>query len=363
MTRLRLGVVGVGHLGKEHARILAGLPGVDLAGVADVNREQAEMVAQRHGTRAYGDFRPLLPQIDAAVIVVPTTYHHAVASAFLSRGIPVLVEKPLALNLEQATELEEAARQRGTILQVGHIERYNPALEELLRRPLQAKFVSCERQGPFSGRSADIGVVLDLMIHDLDVLLTLIQAPVRSVQAVGVSVLGGHEDVAHAHLVFENGCVANVTASRVSPVPVRRMHVWAPEGFAGVDFAHRHLRLMQPSESFRRGRCDPRQLDPTALGSLKADLFLRHLETLDLDCNQGDQLTRELQDFVHCVRTGSRPRVTGEDGRQAIALATQILDSLREHAWDGQADGPRGPLQLPVPRGPLFITFPDQAAA
>jgi predicted dehydrogenase len=361
--RLRLGVVGVGHLGKEHARILAGLPGVELAGVADVNREQAEIIAQRHGTRAYGDFRPLLAQVDAAVVVVPTTYHHAVASAFLSRGIPVLVEKPLALNLEQATELEQLAHGRGTILQVGHIERFNPALEELLRRPLQPKFVSCERQGPFSGRSTDIGVVLDLMIHDLDVLLALVQAPVRAVQAVGVSVLGGHEDVAHAHLVFENGCIATVTASRVSPVPVRRMHVWAPEGFAGVDFAHRQLRLVQPSESFRRGRRDPRQLDAAALGSLKGELFQRHLQTLDLDCNQGDQLTRELQDFIHCVRTGARPRVAGEDGRLAIALATQILAGIESHAWEGDADGPRGPLQLPAARGPLFTSFPGQAAA
>jgi predicted dehydrogenase len=337
MSRLRLAVIGVGHLGKEHARILAGMPDAELVGVADVNAAQAEAVAGRCGTRAFADFRALLPHVDAAVVVVPTVYHHAVATEFLRRGIPVLVEKPLAADLAQADELVELARRHRAVLQVGHIERFNPAFEELRRRPLRPRFVACERLGSFSGRSTDIGAVLDLMIHDLDLLLALVPGPVRSVEALGMSVLGGHEDVAHARVVFENGCVANLSASRVSAAPLRRMQVWAAEGFACVDFARKHLTLVQPSDELRGRRLDPRRLDAAGLALLKAELHERHLRPLELDCQGGDQLTCELQDFLHCVRTGDRPRVSGEEGRDALALAERVLESLRGQAWEGDA--------------------------
>ncbi len=325
MTRLRLAVVGVGHLGKEHARILAGLPDVELVGVADVNAPQAEAVALRCGTQAVADYRALLTRVDAAVVAVPTLYHHAVAAEFLRRGVPVLVEKPLSADLAQAAELVELARRHATTLQVGHIERFNPAFEELCRRPLRPKFVSCERLGSFTGRSTDIGAVLDLMIHDLDLLLALVQSPARDVEALGLSVLGGHEDVAQARVVFENGCVASLSASRVHAAPLRRMQVWAPEGFASVDFAKKHLTLVQPSDELRRQRLDPRRLDAASVARLKAELYGRHLQALELDCQGGDQLTRELEDFVHCVRTGARPRASGEDGLAAVALATRVL--------------------------------------
>jgi predicted dehydrogenase len=363
MARLRLAVIGVGHLGKEHARILAGMPDVELVGVADVNAAQAEAVALRCGTRAYGDHRPLLSQADAAVVAVPTVHHHAVAAEFLRRGIPVLVEKPLATDLAQAHELVELARCRGVTLQVGHIERFNPAFEELRRRPLGPKFVTCERLGPFTGRSTDIGAVLDLMIHDLDLLLALVPGPVQGVEALGLSVLGGHEDVAHARIVFQSGCVANLSVSRVNAAPLRRMQVWSAEGFACADFANKRLALVQPSDELRLRRLNPCQLDAAGLARLKTDLHGRHLQALELDCQGGDQLTRELHDFLHCVRTGARPRVSGEDGRDALALATRVLDSLRNHPWDGRADGPVGPLHLPPPAGPLFRLAGGGAAA
>jgi predicted dehydrogenase len=358
MTRLRLAVVGVGHLGKEHARILAGLPDVELVGVADVNAAQAEAVALRCGTRPFADYRDLLPLVDAAVVVVPTVHHHAVATEFLRRGLPVLVEKPLAADLAQASELVELAQQQEVALQVGHIERFNPAFEELCRRPLRPKFVTCERLGSFTGRSTDIGAVLDLMIHDLDLLLALVGGPVREVQALGLSLLGGHEDAAHARVVFENGCVANLSASRVSAAPLRRMQVWSAEGFACVDFAKKHLTLVQPSDELRR-----RRLDAASLARLKTELYGRHLQTLELDCHGGDQLTRELQDFLHCVRTGERPRASGEDGLEALALATRILESLHAHPWEGHAGGPTGPLHLPAPLGTLFQPAQGGAAA
>jgi predicted dehydrogenase len=362
MSRLRIAVVGVGHLGKEHARILSSMSDVELVGVVDSNAEQASAIAFRHGTQAFTDFRAVVPLVDAAVLVVPTTYHHALACEFLRHGIHLLVEKPLAANLQQAEELVTLAREHSAVLQVGHIERFNPAFEELLSRPLQPKFVTCERIGPFSGRSTDIGVVLDLMIHDLDLLLALVKSPVRSVEAVGVAVLGGHEDIANARIVFENGCVANVSASRVSPRPSRMMYVWGPEGFASLDLAKRQISLIQPSELLRQPGFDVRKLPPASALTLKDEMFSRHLQLLALDRSGGDQLTRELADFIHCVRTGDRPRVTGEDGREVIALATRILDSLRSHSWTGAADSPKGPSHLPAPCGQLFEP-PEQRAA
>jgi predicted dehydrogenase len=354
MTRLRIGVVGVGHLGKEHARILSGLPEVELVGVADANAVQAGQVAERCGTRAFPDHRPLLALVDAAVIVVPTSYHHAVAREFLEKGIPVLVEKPLAGTLPQADELVALAHAHGVPLQVGHIERFNPAFEALVERPLTPKLIRAERCGGFSGRSTDIGVVLDLMIHDIDLVLTLAGAPVRDVSALGVSVLGGHEDTAQATLTFANGCVAQLSASRVHPEPLRRMYVWGPEGFASADFARRRLTLTQPAAHLRRSGFDSRRLDPATLHSLKTELFGKHLLVHEIDCTPVDQLTCELRDFADCVRTGGRPRVDGIAGREALAVAWRILDAICGHCWEGDSTGPRGPADLPVPRGLLF---------
>jgi predicted dehydrogenase len=363
MARLRMAVVGVGHLGKEHARILAGLDEVELVGVADVNREQAETVARRVGTRAFTDYWPLLNQVDAACVVVPTSEHYAVAAEFLRRGVPVLVEKPLAATVEEAEGLVELAERHRTVLQVGHIERFNPAFEELLTRPLQAKFVTCERLGPFTGRAADVGVVLDLMIHDLDLVLALVRAPVRRVEAIGVSLFGRHEDVANARLHFGNGCIATLNASRASPAPQRCMQVWAPEGYARVDFARRRLLLVQPSAELRRHGLDPDRLDPATRARLKEELFGRYLEVLELDRNQGDQLTRELQEFVCCARGEAKPRADGEAALSALALAARVLDSIRSHAWEGHMQGPVGPLQVPGPLGPLFTPHQGEAAA
>jgi predicted dehydrogenase len=358
MARLRMAVVGVGHLGKEHARIVAGLPDVELVGVVDVNRDQAQFVAGRLGVPAFTDFRPLLAQVDAASIVVPTTYHHAVGRAFLEHGIPVLIEKPLARTLEEAEDLVELAVRRGVVLQVGHIERFNLAFEELQRRPLRPKFIGAHRIGPFSGRSTDIGVVLDLMIHDLDLVLALVQAPVQSVEAIGVSILSQHEDVANARLHFANGCVAEVTASRASPEPSRCMHVWGAEGYGRIDFQKRLLTLVQPSAHLR-----DHGLDAHSLGRIKEELFGRHLQTLQLNCAGGDQLTAELAHFVQCVRQGTEPRVTGGDALNAIALADRILASIHHHRWEGNSGGPIGPHCLPLPCGPLFQPYSGEAAA
>lgn len=303
MGRLRLAVIGVGHLGKEHARILAGMPEVELVGVADVNAEQARAVAQRHGTRAFSDYRPLMGAVDAAVVAVPTVYHHAVARDFLGHGIPLLVEKPLASTLPDAEELVDLSRRKGIVLQVGHIERFNPAFEELQRLGLRPRLVQCQRMGPYTGRSTDIGVVLDLMIHDLDLLLALIDAPVREVRGETMAFLDGHEDVATAQLVFENGCVALLTASRVQAAPLRRMEVWCDEANACIDFARRHLCVVQRNESGQGSALAVREVELAAQ----------------------DQLTAELRDFVACVCKDKEPRVSGEAALRALRVAERIV--------------------------------------
>ena len=335
MARLRMGVIGVGHLGKEHARILSGLPDVDLFGVADVNLDQAQAVASRCGTRAFSDYRPLLGGIDAAVLSVPTKYHHAVARDCFQHGLALLVEKPLATTPDEAEDLVHLAAESQAVLQVGHIERFNPAFEELQRYCLQPRVIHCQRVSGFTGRSTDIGAVLDVMIHDIDLVLHMTCSPVARVQAVAQTLMGGHEDVVNAQVTFANGCVANLMASRVNPAPMRRMQVWGPEGHAAIDFAKRTLQLAQPA--------GPRRLPSEPL-----------IESIELDRNQGDQLTRELQDFVHCVRTRSRPRVSGEDGLAALRLAGQILASCAGHA--------QVHVQ-PAAEGLLFQTMPAKVAA
>lgn len=363
MKRVNVAVIGVGHLGKEHARILASLPDANLVGVADVNFEQAQAVARRLGTHAFPDYESLLSLADAASIVVPTSKHLAVARAFLEHGIPVLVEKPLACTTAEAQELVDLAAKQYTILQVGHIERFNPAYEELSGRPFEPKLIRAQRMGPFTGRSTDVGVVLDLMIHDLDLILALVKAPLRAVEAVGMSVFGGHEDVASARLSFANGCVAEVMASRASPTASRVMQLWSPAGYAEADFASRTLTLVQPSAEVRRTGLDPARLDPASRARIREELFTRHLEMLTVDGKAQDQLTCELQEFVHCVQTGRTPRVSGHDGLAAIQVAEQILGALREHSWSASLAGPHGMLQMPAAAKLLFPHRAEQDVA
>lgn len=347
MKRLRLAVIGVGHLGKEHARILAGMSDVDLVGVADVNAEQAESVARRLGTKHFVESWPLLNLVDAACIVVPTSCHEAAAADFLRRGLHMLIEKPLASTLQAAQRLTDLAEQSGAILQVGHIERFNPAFEEIQGRSLQPKYIRAERLSSFTGRSVDIGVVLDLMIHDLDLILALVRSPVGQVESQGICVFGANEDMASARIRFENGCVADVAASRAHPEARRQMHIWGPEGYAGLDFAGRSVTLVQPSEQVRRHGLDPARLDPASRSRLKEELFDRHLETLTIDCRQQDQLTCELRQFLDCIRNNRQPLVSGQVGCDAIALAERILGCMSRHAWNSASSGTPGAWQPP----------------
>jgi predicted dehydrogenase len=361
MTPLNVAVVGVGHLGEHHARVLASIPGVQLVAVADTRIEQAIAVAEKNGTEAVADYRALLDRVDAVSIAVPTSLHREVAGAFLERGIGAMIEKPLAASLAEAEALVALAEARGAVLQVGHIERFNSALSALDGMLLHPKYIAAERLSTYTFRSTDIGVVLDLMIHDIDLVLSLVPAPVRSVAAVGVSVFGGHEDIANARIEFADGCVANLTASRASFHPVRKMRLWGVEGHVTLDFAAKQGTLVRPSDQLRRGEIDMTGVDLAKPAAIKDHLFGKILRVDQVQTEGREPLALELEDFVSAVRDGARPKVSGNDALRAMELADQILRSVNAHAWEGVAAGrvdPRdlsAPVQPPSPafRGPI----------
>ena len=362
MTKpLRVGVVGVGHLGQHHARVLAAIEGVELVGIADARPEQARAVAERVGTRAVDDYHDLLGKVDAISVAVPTALHREVASAFLQIGVAAMVEKPLAGSLADAEALVALARARGAVLQVGHIERFNAALGALDGMNLRPKFIAAERLSTYSFRSTDIGVVLDLMIHDIDLVLSMVPTPVKSVQAVGVSVFGGHEDIANARIEFEDGCVVNLTASRVSVEASRKMRLYGPEGYASLDFATKQGTLIRPSDPLRRGEIDLDGLDLSQPSAVKERIFGTILRVDKVSTEGREPLALELENFVQAALGHNRPRVSGDDALRAMRVADQVLRSLNGHAWEGVPGGPTGPLEIPVPgfepahplRGPI----------
>jgi predicted dehydrogenase len=361
MTGLRVGVVGVGHLGRHHARILAAMPGVELVAVVDRNLEQARAVARRCSTAALHDYRLLLDAVDAVTIAVPTVLHREIASAFLAQGIATLVEKPMAGSLAEAEQLLLPARSTGAVLQIGHIERFNPALQALDRLPVRPKYISAERLSTYTFRSTDIGVVLDLMIHDLDLILSLIAAPVRSVTAVGVSLFSEYEDVANARIEFNDGSVANLTASRASYAAVRKMRIWGAEGYASLDFATKQATLVRPSEQLRRGLLDPAGVDLEQPAAVKEFLFGQVLRVDHVAADAREPLALELENFVAAARGLARPLVSGEDALETMRLADQVLRSLEGHRWDAEAGagpalgaGVRAPDGLPTATGSVL---------
>lgn len=354
MKKLRVAVVGAGRLGSFHARKLAAMPAAELVGVVDPLEAPRNQLAADCGTRPLADHRLLFGQVDAVVIAAPTRLHHRLGLDFLDRGVHVLMEKPLAATCAEADELVDTARHSGAVLQVGHVERFNPAWcaarSQLGCPPAGApKFIEAVRATRFSFRSTDVGVVLDLMIHDLDLVLALLGSTLRRVDALGLSVLGGHEDVAHARLEFQCGCVATLSACRVSYEPARRMHVWTLGSFAAIDFAGRTASLVRASDTLLRRQLDLDALPPEELEHYKQHLFEEHLPRQQLQFPEVDALYLELEDFLEAIRTGREPQVPGTQGREAMALAEQILAKIRAHAWDAEPDGLVGPLALPRP--------------
>lgn len=300
---IRAAVIGVGHLGKHHARILSTLADVELVGVVDTNVARAAEIAAAHGTKSFESISQLDGQLDAAVVAVPTERHLAVALPLVERGVHLLVEKPMARDVAEADRLVTAARERGVVLAVGHTERFNPAVEaarSLVRSP---RFIEVHRLGTFPERSLDIDVVFDLMIHDLDIVIDFVGAEVESIDAVGVPVLTPRVDIANVRLRFVGGCIANLTASRISRDRVRKLRVFQANAYVSIDYA------AQEVEAWHLVRHEGR---PPAIEGGK------------MEVEREEPLARELQDFVQAIRTRRAPRVTGEQGRKALALASEI---------------------------------------
>jgi len=305
--KLRVAVIGVGHLGKHHARLLAGIDGAELVAVVDTVADRATAASEATGARALADFRELIDQVDAVSIAVPTELHCEVAMPFLERGTAVLIEKPITRSVAEAEELIAAAARSGALLGAGHTERHNPAVSTVMPFVTTPRFIEVHRLGVFPDRSLDIDVVFDLMIHDLDIILAMVKSDVATIEAVGVPVLTDKFDIANARLRFSTGCIANITASRISKERVRKIRLFQPDAYVSIDCAEQEV------EGYRLVRRDGER--PQIQGG-------------KLPVTRDEPLRRELQDFVQAVRDKRRPLVTGDDGLRALKLAQAIADRM-----------------------------------
>ncbi|MGB5328882.1 MAG: Gfo/Idh/MocA family oxidoreductase [Gammaproteobacteria bacterium] len=310
---LKVAVVGVGHLGKWHADKYAAAADCELVAVVDTNIENARDIAQKHGADAYSDYRDIIPLVDAISLVVPTSLHYKIAREFLEAGIHCLIEKPVTESITEAETLIEIARDNKLVLQVGHIERFNSVMIGIVERLDKPRFIESTRLAPFTTRATDVSVILDLMIHDIDIILDLIDSPIKRISASGISVLSDTIDIANARIEFENHCVANVTASRISRKRERKLRIFQKNTYLSADLQDKLLAVNCKSETDNEeGYRDIRHEE-------------HHFE-------DNDALNLEVLDFIDAIKTGGRPKVDGQDGKRAletaIAITTQIKESL-----------------------------------
>ncbi len=329
--RLNIAVIGVGHLGKEHARIYAEMPEVNLCGVVDTDRVMGEAVAKRCNTKYFSSCQEVIGEIDAASVVVPTKYHYAIAKELISNGINILVEKPMTGTINEAEELIRLSRENGSVLQAGYIERFNPALQAIKKLDTSLKFIECHRLSPFTFRSADIGVVLDLMIHDIDIILSLSKSKVKKIDAVGVNVISNREDIANARIQFENGCVANITASRVSFVPMRKIRLFSEDSYISLDYQKQEAIIYRKSPQLTLKSLNVEDTDVSSIKDLKNFVFGDLLKIEQIKMDNEEPLKKELESFVSCVRNSENSVVPGEEGIKAIKTATIIEDEIRKN--------------------------------
>ena len=330
MARPRVGVVGVGHLGSQHARLFSAMGA--LAIVADRDPARAAEVASLYSVPHVADHRELFGKVDAVSVAVPTVDHFSVAREFLERGVPTLVEKPLAKSISEGEELVRIARDRKVSLQVGHVERFNPAVTavlDVIRRP---RFIEVHRLSPFRFRSSDIDVVMDLMIHDLDIVLHLSRSPLARIDAVGMALLFGKEDIANARLEFEDGCVANLTASRISDKTMRKTRVFSEDCYVTIDTLEKEAWIYRTTPqlaSALQKLPKDKDLSLADLASIPKEFY----SIQEVKLSEDEPLARELESFVDCVAAGSEPVVPGEHGVRAMKAAEQVLAEMRAHKW------------------------------
>ena len=319
-------------MGRLHARVYSQMPQVKLVGAYDANPDAAASAADEYKCRAFSDLDDLLPRVKAVSIAAPTKFHADVAEKCIGRGIACLVEKPLAKDVAEGRRIADAARRHGVTVQVGHIERFNPAVRAMRTLKVAPRFIESIRISPMTFRSIDVGVVLDMMIHDIDIVLMLAQSPVRDIQAVGVSVIGDHEDICNARLTFENGCVANVTASRLALKTERKLRVFSSEAYVSVDYQKRYgvvVRRTGNLDTIRAAADKIRSGDVQDLSALNyADLV--HVEELQI--SDTEPLRAQLDSFVSAVVNRAPPEVSAADGLAAVETAMRIVEAMGKQA-------------------------------
>jgi predicted dehydrogenase len=311
MKSVRVGVIGVGYLGRFHAQKYAALPEVTLVGVADPDQEQRKKVGAECGCPTYEDYRELLPLVDAVSVAVPTSLHCQVAGECLDQKIDVLLEKPMTVTLEEADLLIGKAKANNLILQIGHLERFNPALQAMEPYLTTPVFIESNRIATFKNRGTDVDVVLDLMIHDIDIILNIVKSPLKIIHTVGAPVVTGTTDIANARLIFENGATANVTVSRISRTNIRKMRIFQPGSYITVDFGDRLITTLTLSKELREN------------GMPKEEVVLQRF-------TDGDALKSEIISFIGHVQARTQPAVSGREGRRALEVALQVIAQNRE---------------------------------
>jgi len=302
MAKLKVGVIGLGSLGSRHAHIYYGLDDVELVGLCDIDTERLRAISDELKVPSLTDYRKLIGKIDAASIVVPTKKHYAIAKDFLKSGVHLLIEKPIAQTVDEADRLLKVAKEKNLVLTVGHVERFNAAVESIHKLRGDVKFIECHRLGPFAPRVKDVGVVLDLMIHDIDIILDLIRSPIKSIDAVGVKILTNHEDIANARITFKNNAVCNITASRVTAYTMRKIRMFQPNAYISLDYVKQDAVIYSKK-----------------LGKIVSE---------QIQIEKENSLQKEITAFIECVRTGKKPLVSGIEGRDALAVATEILRKI-----------------------------------
>ena len=336
MTQLRIAVIGAGHLGRIHAKLLGSVDGAELVGISDPIESARLQAENLYGVATVADYRDLIPKIDAVVIASPTDSHAKIARDMLKAGKHVFVEKPLTIDRVDASQLAALAAAKRLTLQVGHVERFNPAFTALDSLSVDVKYVEAVRASSFPGRCLDVGVVMDLMIHDLDLVLSMTDAPIKSVSDSGLSVITSYEDLAETRIEFECGLVANLKASRISPTPARRMQLFGSNGFADIDFGAPSLSVVRPSETVASRSFQLFDETENPL-SYATTLFSERLHCETLELQPRNAILDELHDFVISVQTGIAPTVDGVSGARAVDIAQRVLEAIDERAWYANA--------------------------
>lgn len=327
----RIGVIGTGHIGRLHSRILSEVAGAEFCCVYDQNTQAANEVARAHGVRAADSMEDFIKSVDAATVATPTPFHFSIGKRLLESGRHVLIEKPITETTADAQALVDLAKAKGLSLQVGHVERFNPVLSALEARLHQPRFIESHRLSPYPNRSTEIGVVLDLMIHDLEIILHLVRSPLLSVDAVGVPVLSASEDIANARLHFENGCIANLTVSRVSPERLRKIRVFQEDCYLSLDYMRQEGFVYRMAEEHRRESSLLTKLFASGDTTLVSEFAGRKILREPVPIEKGEPLKRELLDFVRCAKAGAEPKVSGREATAALALALDITNRIQAH--------------------------------